>query len=197
MKVTLCLAMALVGGLFALPVQAAGPMLDRAVELAAVDSKASLDSICSAAYEAAKEAPNELDAVFESILSQRTTWKASETYAIMRAILMARPDLAQNLCAHVASFRKAPADEKGEVTYEASPELNAMVCRMLNVLFVASLEEGVAENALNNLVCVYCGVYENAVNAAHNNINVNTNMVDGVYRIDGLIATPPSISPNN
>ena len=189
--------MALVGGLFALPVQAVGPMLDKAVELAAVDSKASLDSICSAAYEAAKEAPNELDAVFESILSQRTTWKASETYAIMRAILMARPDMAQNFSLYAGSFHKGQADEKGEVAYEAAPELDPMIYRMLNVLHVASLEEGVVEDAVNMLLSVLCGVYENAVNAAHNNININTNLVDGVDEVEGIIPTPPPVSPNN
>ena len=186
--------MALVGGLFAFPVQAAGPMLDKAVSLAAVDSSASLDSICSAAYEAAKEAPNELDAVFESILSQRTTWKASETYTIMRAILMARPDLMQNFSLYAGTFHKGEADEKGEVAYEAAPELDPMIYRMLNTLYAASLEEGVPENAVNNLMAVLSGVYENAVNAAHGNINVNTNLVDGT---DGVIPTPGPVSPNN
>ncbi len=191
MKVISCLAMALVGGLFAFPVQAAGLMLDKAVTLAAIDSEASLSDICLAAYEAGKEAPNELDKVFESILNQRTTWKASEVYAIMRAVLMARPDLMQNLSEHAASYTRSTPDKNGKAVHEAAPELNPIIYRLLNVLHVASLEEGVAENALNIMMCVASGVYENAVNAAHSHIGINTNLIEGV------IPTPGPVSPQN
>lgn len=191
MKVMLSLAMALVGGLFALPVQAAGPMLDKAVALAAVDSKASLDAICLASYEAAKEAPNELDVVFESILSQRTTWKASETYAIMRAILMARPDLLQNLSEHAASYKRGLPGKNEKAVHEAAPELDPMIYRMLNVLYAASLEDGVPENAFNILMSVVSGVYEQAVDATNNSIDVNTNL------IEGIIPSPRPVSPQN
>ncbi len=191
MKVLSCLAMALVGGLFAFPVQAAGPMLDKAVSLAAVDSKAPLSEICLAAYDAGKEAPNELDKVFEAVLSQRTTWKASEVYAIMRAVLMARPELMQNLSEHAASYTRAGAGKNGKAVHEASPDLDPMIYRLLNVLHLASLEEGVAENALNIMMCAASGVFENAVNAAHSHIGINTNLIEGV------IPAPGPVSPQN
>ncbi len=191
MKVTLCLALALVGGLVALPAQAAGPMLDKAVALSAVDSQASLSDICMAAYEAAQEAPDALDTVFESILNQRTTWKASEVYAIMRAILMTRPELMQNLCEHANAYRGSSVGKEGKAVHEAAPELDPMIYRFLNVLHVASLEDGVAENALNMLMVTTTGVYENAVNAANSSINVNTNLIEGV------IPTPGAVSPQN
>ena len=191
MKVTLSLALALFGGLVALPVQAAGPMLDKAVALSAVDSQASLSDICMAANEAAKEAPDALDSVFEAILNQRTTWKANEVYAIMRAILMTRPELMQNLCEHAASYKGASKGKEGKTVYEAASELDPMIYRLMNALHVASLEEGVVENALNMLMVATTGVYENAVNAARNSININTNLIEGV------IPSPAPVSAQN
>lgn len=189
MKVTPFFATALVASLFALPLEAAGPKLDQAVALAAEDSEAKLDAICLAVYEAALEAPDEVDKVFEAVLSQRTTWKAGEVYAIMRAILMARPDLAGNLNSNVAA-NKGGKNQKGAYN-EPAPDMDPMLYKLLNVLYQASLEDGVAENAINTLTTTITGVYENSVNEAHNSPDVNTNL------IEGFIPTPPPVSSQN
>lgn len=191
MKVSLFLAMALVGGLIALPMQAASPKLEQAVVLAAPTSDASLDAICLAAYEAAKENPDQLDVVLESVLEQRTTWKADEVYAIMRAVLMARPDLMNNLSEQAAAYKGVSDGRNGKAVHEAAPELYPMVSRVLNVLHLATLDEGVAENALNLLLASITGVYEHAWSAAFYNIGINTNLVEGV------IPTPAPVSPQN
>ncbi|MGN1308656.1 MAG: hypothetical protein ACI4XO_02315 [Akkermansia sp.] len=74
---------------------AVGPSLDVVVADALPNSGASISKITQGAYIAASESPGEADVVFERILKQRTNWKSSEVYAILRAILLAVPALDQ------------------------------------------------------------------------------------------------------
>ncbi|MGN0874019.1 MAG: hypothetical protein ACI4OZ_02410 [Akkermansia sp.] len=72
---------------------AVGPSLDKVVADALPNSGASISKITQGAYIAAAESPGEADVVFERILKQRTNWKSSEVYAILRAVLLAVPAL--------------------------------------------------------------------------------------------------------
>lgn len=171
-----------------MPAQAAGPELDRAVALSAPDSHALLSDICNAVYKAVKESPQEPDKVFEAVLSQRTTWEASECYAIMRAILLARPDLAGDLSQFVLA-NKGGKDGKGGVG-AAYGSISPVLYNMLNILYQASLEDGVPEDAINTLMTTITGVYEESTGDAVNHIGTNTNTDEFME----IIPTPPPTS---
>lgn len=192
MKKTVYMAIAFLIGACAVPVNAAGPEFDKAVALSAPDSGALLSDICDAVYKAVKEAPQEPDKVFEAVLNQRTTWKASECYAILRAILLARPDLAGDLSQFVLA-NKGGKDGKGgkggRDVYHGN--LDPVLYNLLSILYQASLEDGVAEDAINTLMTTITGVYEEANDDAENPIGVNTNTDEFIE----IIPTPPPTSP--
>jgi len=192
MKLTCYLAAFAAFATLAAPGVAAGSAMDKAVALSAPDSKASLSAICKSVYDAVRESPEEADKVFSSVLSQRTTWKASEVYAIFRAVLLARPDLAGNLGDYVAAPK---GGKNGKEVYTGSTNMDPMLYRLMNVLYEASLEDGVAEDAVNMLTMTITGVYEGAYIPTTENPNTNTNRVpDEEF---GVIPTPGDMSKAN
>lgn len=203
MKVTFFLTALLALASFAMPAVASGPALERAVALSAPGSKASLSAICESVYDAVKESPEEADKAFSSVLSQRTNWKASEVYAIFRAILLARPDLAGNLSSYVAA-NKGGKDGKGvyvgggdssDSNKTRSVEMDPMLYRLMNTLYEASLPDGVAEKAVNMLVMTISGVYDASYAAVNENGNINTNRAPGGRF--GIIPTPGDMTTAN
>lgn len=192
MKMMSCLTALLFTGVCSVSVvNAADPQLDKAVALSAPDSSASLSAICQAVYEAAKVEEAKPEEVFESVLSQRTTWKASECYAIFRAILLARPDLAGNLNNYVASY-KGGKNGKEEISGESVSNLDPTLYRMLTALYQATLADGVAEETVNMLMSTITGVYDGAYEQSIHDIGINTN--GRIYLYPEVIPTPPPVS---
>ncbi len=134
----------------AAPVMAAGPMLDKAVALAAQDSRARLSDICYAVYKAVKEAPEEADTIFARVIAQRTTWTSGEVYAIFRAVLLARPDLEEEFRTHVASY-KGGHGMKGKDSYSGDAAKDPMLYKLMTALYEASLPDGVVPTVINTL----------------------------------------------
>ena len=137
-------------GASVLPFAQAETPLEKACVAASVDSKASLSLICQRTYEAVLATPDKADEVFEQVLAQRTSWKSNEVYAIFRAVLLARPDLEVSLNNYVVQYKggKNGKDGKDGVSREG---MDPMVYRLMNVLYQASLAEGVAETVINAL----------------------------------------------
>lgn len=202
------LTIALLMGVAATPVIAAGGAQDRAVELAAQDSGASMADLCNAVYKAAKEAveknPQDLGKLYESVLARRTNWKASECYSIMRAILLAMPgDVACNVGEYVRKYEDAKgAAVKGQKVQRArysaalsASEMESAFYGLLDALYNASLAEGVAEATVASIYPSVMGVYETAYDAAtqNNDGRLDTN---GAL-LNGLIPTPPPTSAGN
>ena len=146
------IAIALLLGVFVAPVALAGPAADAAVALAAADSKASLGAICNAAYKAVLAEPEQAAEIYEAILAQRTTWTAGQCDAIFRSILMARPDLGGNLSSYVRTYKGG----KNAKDAPSAPEgMHPELYDMLNVLYQASLEDGVPEETVNEIMITY------------------------------------------
>lgn len=143
------LATVLFMGVFLTPFVYAGPERDAAVAAAAPDSKASLGGICNAVYKAVKAEPEQAAEIYEDILAQRTTWKASECAAIFRSILMARPDLGRNLSSYVRTYK---GGKNGKDAPEAPKDMHPELYDMLNALYQASLEDGVPEQTVNEVM---------------------------------------------
>ena len=200
------LAIALMLGVFAAPLHAAGPAWDNAVSLSAQDSKAKLSEICEAVYNATKESPTEADKLYEAILAQRTTWKASECYAILRAIILALPeDVACNVGTYVRKYRDAKGSAvRGQrvqrASYAASlsnSQVETLFYGMLDALYNASLPEGVADDTVNSIMNTVSGVFETSMDRAFNDIGGNINGVLPTPPVNGVTPTPPPTSPNN
>ncbi len=216
MKLTCYLAAFAAFATLATPGVAAGPALDKAVALSAPSSNASLSAICKSVYDAVKEDPEEADKVFSEVLAQRTTWKSSEVYAIFRAIVLARPELGWYLAAYAdyksgegssdQSSSSGSGDASGEggagssggagSTGGVDPAImNLMFYRLMNVLYEASLEDGVAKEAIDMLAATTAGAYEGAYTPTTRNPNTNTNRLpdDGI----GIIPSPGDMSRAN
>lgn len=180
------------------PVYAAGSAYDKAVQAASRDSKAGLSDICSATYKAVKESPDEADKIFEAILAQRADWKAGEVYAIFRSVLLARPDLTAEVGTLVANHSKngkngydgSDSSEEGAIVgaVTGSAAVSPMLARLVNTLYEAALEPGVAESALNMTVASVAGVYGYSYHSVQNQIGVNTNLE--------VIPTPDDMTEN-
>ncbi len=204
MKMTY-LTIAFLMGVAATPVIAAGGAQDRAVELAAQDSGASMADLCNAVYKAAKETPQEeLGKLYEAVLARRTNWKASECYSILRAILLAMPgDVACNVGEYVRKYEDAKGSAvKGQKVQRArysavisASVMEASFYNLLDALYNASLPEGVAEQTVASIYPSVMGVYETAYDAAtrNNDGRLDTN---GAL-LNGLIPTPPPTSAGN
>lgn len=206
MKVSFFLTAVVALATFVMPAAAVDSAFNRAVALSAPSSKASLSAICKSVYDAVKESPEEADKVFSSVLSQRTNWKASEVYAIFRAILLARPDLAGNLNSYVAASKGGKDGKDGKCVYVGggssfgsnevrNVEMDPMLYRLMNTLYEASLPDGVAEGAVNMLTMIISGVYDASYAAVNENGNINTNRVPGGRF--GIIPTPGDMTTSN
>lgn len=141
--------MLMLAGVVAAPVSYAGPAKDNAVALAAPDSRVSLGAICLAVYEAVKAEPEQAVAIYSEVINQRTTWTPNECASIFRAVLMARPDLKGNFSSYVRTYSSGKNSKDAPT---AHPEIPQELFDMLNVLYEASLAEGVAETTLNELI---------------------------------------------
>lgn len=175
------LAAALLLGVTLSPCVNAGPERDAAVAAAAPDSKASLGGICNAVYKAVKAEPDQAAEIYEDILAQRTNWKSGECSAIFRSILMARPDLGRNLSAYVRTYK---GGKNGKDAPQAPDGMHPELYDMLNALYQASLEDGVPEQTVNEVM--------NFPDIPHHDDGAPS----GFYPPFEILVTPDPVSPN-
>lgn len=112
----------------------AGPMY--AADLATVTTMAgsksgvSLDALSVAVYEVVKASPQSAVEVFQTVMKQRGTWSVTETYAILRAVLLASPSLESGFV-QAASAPQAGSSTLGQQLYD-------VLCSMPETASVAS-----------------------------------------------------------
>ncbi len=83
----------LLGGFLAAPVFSEDAALSKVTALAQAKSGTSVDALSLAVYEAVKAQPAKAVEVFQSVMAQRANWSVTETYAILRSVLLASPTL--------------------------------------------------------------------------------------------------------
>lgn len=204
---TTYLTIALMLGVFAAPVVAASPVWDEAIALSAQDSKATLADLCNAVYKAAKEDPAKSPALLESVLAQRTNWNASQCYALLRSVLLALPG---NVGCEIGTYTRKYYDTKGSAVkgekvqrarysavISADSATETIFYSLLDALYMASLSEGVADNAVASLLPTVTGVYETASAAAAAEGYSETPILNDPLPFNGVIPTPGDTSPNN
>ena len=141
----------LILGVLCAPATFAGPERDLAVASADPDSRASLASICNNVYKAVKAEPKQAVAIYEDVISQRTTWTSAQCAAIFRAVLMARPDLSADLSRLIGLHR---GGKFGKDAAACPNDVPQEVYEMVRVLYGSSLEDGVPEETINELLII-------------------------------------------
>lgn len=97
--------MIVLAGAFVGPVYAAGVDVAAVTSLAQEKSGATLDKLSMAVYEAVKAQPDSAVEIFKSVMSQRSNWSVTETYAVLRSVLLASPTLEAAFVQQAADFQ--------------------------------------------------------------------------------------------
>jgi len=145
------LTLVLMLGVLCAPATYAGPERDLAVASADPASKASLAAICNNVYKAVKAEPKQAVAIYNDVISQRTTWTSAQCAAIFRAVMMARPDLNADLSRLIGLHRGGKFGKNAAACPEGVPQ---EVYDMIRVLYDSSLEDGVPEETINELLII-------------------------------------------
>ena len=74
------------------------------VQMAKKDSKVPIDALCMAVYEAVKADPSKAVDIFKSVMMQRDAWSATDTYAVLRSVLLAAPHLEEGFVQNAAEY---------------------------------------------------------------------------------------------
>ena len=77
-------------------------------KMAQKEAKTPLDALCVAVYEAVKADTTKAVDVFKTVMMQRDSWTATETYSILRSILLASPDLEHGFVQNAAAYNNNP-----------------------------------------------------------------------------------------
>ena len=109
------LSMILLAGMLSGPMYAAS---EQDVAALAAKTDISIDALSVAVYEAVKASPQSAVVVFETVMKQRATWSVTETYAVLRAVLLASPSLESSFVQAATGSRSA-ADAQGLVLLNA------------------------------------------------------------------------------
>ncbi len=185
MKTFAICALVALGALCSMPAVAAGPALDKAVALAAKDSGAQLSDICNAVYKAVKESPEEAHVVLSSVLAARANWTSGEVYAILRAVLLARPELEDAVRSNIAVYAPNPAEDK------------PMHEKLIEALHTAALPAGVLP-AVVNAVVNNVGSLERMNEVAMSGLTGGSHVGDAdPVSPSADIPTPAPMSPQN
>ena len=122
------LSMIMLAGMLAGPMYAAD--LATVTTMAGPKSGVSLDALSVAVYEAVKASPQSAVEVFQTVMKQRGSWSVTETYAILRAVLLASPSLESGFV-QAASAPQAGSSTLGQQLYD-------VLCAMPETASVAS-----------------------------------------------------------
>ena len=139
------LSMIMLAGVLAGPMYAAD--LATVTTMAAPGSGVTLDALSVAVYETVKASPQSAVDVFQAVMKQRRAWSVTETYAILRAVLLASPSLE-------SSFVQAASTAQGESS-SLGQQLYAVLCYMPETASVAST---VVQGVIGSSVVVRNGV---------------------------------------
>ena len=150
------LIIALLAGGMLVPAVHAATARQQAVSLAS--KKASIAAIGNAVYRAVKAEPHKVGEICEEVLEQRTNWTAEECAVIIRAVLMARPDMKHSFTTWVTQ-----GGTTATAVDAATADTNQALTDLVQSLHRVTLENGVLESALG-MTAGTTGVVAGAVN---------------------------------
>lgn len=98
----------LLAGVFVGNVSVAAPPTEQVTKMAQKNSGISFDALCVAVYEAVKAEPNNAVEIFKSVMMQRESWSATETYSVLRSVLLAAPALEEGFVTNAQAYNNNP-----------------------------------------------------------------------------------------
>ena len=104
------LSIILLAGVFASPVMAEEKGFSDVVAMAQKKSGVSLDALSMAVYELTKAQPTKAVEIFQSVIAQRENWSVTETYAVLRSVLLASPSLEASFVQGAAAYEGGSYD---------------------------------------------------------------------------------------
>ena len=147
MKKTL-IAMLLVAA-FAGNICVAASTTEQVVKMAQKGSGTTFDALCVAVYEAVKAEPNNAVEIFKSVMMQRESWSATETYSVLRSVLLASPALEEGFVANAQAYNNNPGSYVPVAVESAGFQLLATLYTMPQTQPVAGVvAQGVAATTI-------------------------------------------------
>lgn len=181
------LSLILLAGMFTGSVYAQGASLSSVAAMAQKTSGASLDALSMAVYELVKAQPNKAVEVFQNVMSQRQSWSVTETYAILRSVLLAAPSLETGFVQSAATYQSGAY---------SNASVNAQGYQLLSTLYTMPQTQSVAAAVVQGVVgsAVAGRAAGNGVSAEALDAYVPTAPSAPEYTV---IPTPPPTSANN
>lgn len=187
------LSVILLAGLLTGPVYAASADVAKVAAMAQEKSGATLDALSMAVYEAVKADPQSAATIFQSVMSQRASWSVTETYAVLRSVLLASPALEAGFVQNVAAYQGSAAG------YD-SVAANSVGYQLLAALYTMPQTQSVAATVVQGVVgsSVVGRAVGNGVSADVLNAYVPAAPVAPEVQPEySVTPTPPPTSANN
>lgn len=153
----------------------------KAVAMAKKEAKVSIDALCMAVYEAVKNDASKAVDIFKSVMMQRDTWSATDTYAILRSVLLADPSLEAGFVQNAAQYNNQP----GSYTPVA---VDSMGYQLFSALHTLPQTQPVAGTVAQ-------GVFGSTITGQPAGNGVTSDSLESY--VPNAPATPPAASPNN
>lgn len=132
------LSIVMLAGLLTGPVYAADADVAKVTAMAQENSGATLDALSMAVYEAVKANPQSAVDIFQSVMSQRKSWSVTETYAVLRSVLLASPSLEAGFVQNASVYQGGAAGYSSAVVNSTGYQLLATLYTMPQTQAVAS-----------------------------------------------------------
>ena len=133
----------LLAGMFAGPVYAEPADLAKVSAMAGDKSGTSLDVLSMAVYELVKAQPDKAVDVFQNVMSQRKSWSVTETYAVLRSVLLASPSLESAFVQGAAAYAGGAYD---------GATVNTQGFQLLSALYTMPQTQSVASAVVQGVV---------------------------------------------
>lgn len=182
------LSVILLAGMFAGAVHAEEASLSSVSAMAQKSSGVSLDALSMAVYELVKAQPNKAVEVFQNVMQQRQSWSVTETYAILRSVLLASPSLEAGFVRSAATYQSS-SDGAGIAATQGYQLLAALYTMPQTQSVAATVVQGVVGSSVSAAAAAGNGVSAEVLEAY-----VPTAPSAPEYSV---IPTPPPTSANN
>lgn len=141
------LSLVLMMGLFSAPVCSAAASADQLVQM--VKGNTTLDSLCVAVYETVKADTTKAVDVFKAVMGAKDSWTATETYAVLRSVMLASPSLEQGFIEGAKAGGNVGGSYTPSVISAPGYQLFSLLCTMPQTQAVASVvTQGVAGSSV-------------------------------------------------
>lgn len=176
------LAGVLTGSVFSAKAEVAG-----VVAMAQPESGVSIDKLSLAVYDAVKAQPNKAVDIYLSVVSQRSSWSVTETYALIRSVLLAAPHME-------AEFIHAAAEsiENGSTVVSVENQGGELLSYLYNMAQTKAVADAVVQGVIGSALSVRAA--GNGISQSYLEAYIPAPPVAPEYPVT---PTPPPTSANN